>query len=443
MKECKIVQDLLPNYIENLTSKETTEYVKEHLKTCENCTNIFNNMREDLKVEKATPKVEIDYMKKVKTKMRIADKLALIILLLIIILLLLFWREAFSFICYADICNKYLELQDEIQATGKYTVNILSNGSKDAVYHTKEILANKTEDYDGNVFLSGNIAHSNIENSIMFFHVVYNEKMPENNYVNVWYNSSGNFDTEKMPYYPSFSFDKKYTFWELMSTFTEIRGIRIVDDNYEIDLKSSGSKFYLYRGKDIILRENGTRYILEIGYVPEEYISLIDLDKENVVLTDFEAPNRNVTEKTNKKLSNCDEEAGTVVSYDFKITNEEGTSLKYLGETQIDNIREIKVTNNVTYKKIQERWAGLRDLTDEDFINYSAIIIVNTDKTKEINYKNVEYDENLGVLDIYITEKDATSDYSYSASLIIVPNNMIYSKSNYNDGYSYEVHIAE
>ena len=30
-KECKVVQDLLPNYIEGLTTKETNEFIEEHL----------------------------------------------------------------------------------------------------------------------------------------------------------------------------------------------------------------------------------------------------------------------------------------------------------------------------------------------------------------------------------------------------------------------------
>lgn len=30
--KCKIVQDLLPNYIEKLTSNETSEFINEHLK---------------------------------------------------------------------------------------------------------------------------------------------------------------------------------------------------------------------------------------------------------------------------------------------------------------------------------------------------------------------------------------------------------------------------
>ena len=37
MKNCKIVQDLLPNYIEKLTSDETNIFIEKHLKECEDC----------------------------------------------------------------------------------------------------------------------------------------------------------------------------------------------------------------------------------------------------------------------------------------------------------------------------------------------------------------------------------------------------------------------
>ena len=96
MKECKIVQDLLPSYIEKLTSKDTNEYIEGHLKTCENCTNVYNDMKAEIKVNTTSPKAEIDYMKKVRKKMRIAEKLLYIILLLFIIFVLVFWREIFS-----------------------------------------------------------------------------------------------------------------------------------------------------------------------------------------------------------------------------------------------------------------------------------------------------------------------------------------------------------
>ena len=55
-RNCKIVQDLLPTYIENLTSTETNKYVEEHLKQCEECTKIFNNMKKEIELERDLPK---------------------------------------------------------------------------------------------------------------------------------------------------------------------------------------------------------------------------------------------------------------------------------------------------------------------------------------------------------------------------------------------------
>lgn len=45
--ECEIVQDLLPNYVENLTSEYTSERVKEHLDECPPCQSIYEMMKEE------------------------------------------------------------------------------------------------------------------------------------------------------------------------------------------------------------------------------------------------------------------------------------------------------------------------------------------------------------------------------------------------------------
>ena len=37
MKECAIVKDLLPLYIEDMVSEETKLFINEHLKECEDC----------------------------------------------------------------------------------------------------------------------------------------------------------------------------------------------------------------------------------------------------------------------------------------------------------------------------------------------------------------------------------------------------------------------
>lgn len=47
-KYCKIVEDILPTYIENLTSEETSEFIEEHIENCEECKKILQNMREML-----------------------------------------------------------------------------------------------------------------------------------------------------------------------------------------------------------------------------------------------------------------------------------------------------------------------------------------------------------------------------------------------------------
>ena len=38
---CEIVKDLLPNYIEGLTSEYTNEAMKRHFETCESCKEAY------------------------------------------------------------------------------------------------------------------------------------------------------------------------------------------------------------------------------------------------------------------------------------------------------------------------------------------------------------------------------------------------------------------
>ena len=86
-KICKIVQDLLPNYIENLTSEETNIFIEEHLNTCSNCKNILENMKNDLNPTSThKDNREIKYMKKYNNKMRILKIIIFTVILLFVIL---------------------------------------------------------------------------------------------------------------------------------------------------------------------------------------------------------------------------------------------------------------------------------------------------------------------------------------------------------------------
>ena len=85
-KDCKIVQDLLPNYIETLTSEETNLFIEEHLKECKECQNILENMQNEIKINKEKRDGrEVDYIKKYNKKMKLWKKILLMILGLVII----------------------------------------------------------------------------------------------------------------------------------------------------------------------------------------------------------------------------------------------------------------------------------------------------------------------------------------------------------------------
>ena len=66
--KCTIVRDLLPLYVDGLTSVETSTEIENHLKNCENCRKILNEMSQALVPVKAEQKEEIDYLKKVKKR---------------------------------------------------------------------------------------------------------------------------------------------------------------------------------------------------------------------------------------------------------------------------------------------------------------------------------------------------------------------------------------
>ena len=79
---CSIVQDLLPNYIEKLTSDETNRFIEEHIETCEQCCSMMQDMKAEISQKKTVPKIELKFLKKVR-KTRIAAAAFCILLALV------------------------------------------------------------------------------------------------------------------------------------------------------------------------------------------------------------------------------------------------------------------------------------------------------------------------------------------------------------------------
>ena len=44
MNHCKIVEDLLPLYLDHLTSEETSEYIRKHMENCSMCMQNYKRM---------------------------------------------------------------------------------------------------------------------------------------------------------------------------------------------------------------------------------------------------------------------------------------------------------------------------------------------------------------------------------------------------------------
>ena len=105
-RDCKIIQDLLPSYIEKLTNEETNKYIEEHLKECDECKKVLENMKEDLKFddEKRDDK-EVKYIKKFRNKMRI---LKFILLCIFIIFIVLFVRKIVILSKLSDNAEKFV-----------------------------------------------------------------------------------------------------------------------------------------------------------------------------------------------------------------------------------------------------------------------------------------------------------------------------------------------
>ena len=101
---CEVVQDLLPSYVDGLTSDVSNQAVEQHLKTCESCRNLYSEMREPMNGEdvsdindgqKADPRKlsEIDYLKKIRKKNRM--RILAAVLIVVIAVGVAFWSKVY------------------------------------------------------------------------------------------------------------------------------------------------------------------------------------------------------------------------------------------------------------------------------------------------------------------------------------------------------------
>lgn len=64
--KCEIIKDLLPSYIEKLTSDVTNEAVESHISECKDCKQLLDDMKKGEMISNEEDQKEINYLKKVK-----------------------------------------------------------------------------------------------------------------------------------------------------------------------------------------------------------------------------------------------------------------------------------------------------------------------------------------------------------------------------------------
>jgi len=157
-KECNIVKDLLPSFIDDVLTEDSKEFVEEHLKRCSNCQNILQEIKKELNQEQKYEKTKIDYLKSVNKKINFKNRIIKIVsafLIIIIVFNLYVWINYINKSTGLEIFlanNITIEQRENIETVIKKVDNnaIIQNKSKeDALEGLKEKFGDKAYLLDG------------------------------------------------------------------------------------------------------------------------------------------------------------------------------------------------------------------------------------------------------------------------------------------------------
>ena len=124
-KECNIIRDLLPNYIENLVSEDTKEYIGKHINECSDCKNALEIMQEGknkvIEKEKEEEQIELDYLKKYRRKMFMPKVLAVIGIIAVIIFVIIGGTFLINYNRYTSISENIKDSREKMKEINNYS----------------------------------------------------------------------------------------------------------------------------------------------------------------------------------------------------------------------------------------------------------------------------------------------------------------------------------
>ena len=127
---CDTVKDLLPMYIDNMTSETSNKSIEEHINTCGECRSVLEQMRKPVEVETAPELKEFKkYLKKSRMNifywiMGVAAAIAIITCF--IVNLAVEGRLSWFYIVVAGICTAYLPAYIGLNSTRHRSVKMLA-----------------------------------------------------------------------------------------------------------------------------------------------------------------------------------------------------------------------------------------------------------------------------------------------------------------------------
>ena len=121
--DCDVIKDLLPSYIDKISSNSTNNLIEKHIQTCKNCNKALNDMRKNTNIEPLhNQDKEIDYLKGYRKKKRNSIIFTIfitsLILLTIVISMFKFLLDAEFFINIDDVNVVFTQKTANVE-TGK------------------------------------------------------------------------------------------------------------------------------------------------------------------------------------------------------------------------------------------------------------------------------------------------------------------------------------
>lgn len=272
-KNCNIISDLLPAYIENSVTSDTREFIEKHINQCNECKKVLDIMKEDIIGEqekmKGNTKIEIEKIKKVKRKLNVHKTIIVISSIILVVLCSIFLYKEMN----KPLFEKIYQVYEKNMALSNHRL-IMKHTYKNYVENEEDNVVDDTYCKDGKyvnyTYYTDKITDINDKDAT---EIEYGE-IGSGEYIKIWKNSKeivkfNNYKNENPHNYTSYEASlKKFK-------------------NKEVEIKKNdGKEWYVYREDyndgykeywidkenltDIRIVESYDKYYREIYYIFEK-----------------------------------------------------------------------------------------------------------------------------------------------------------------------------